>query len=84
MKFSGDNLIKKVAEGVSNIAHILWISQAKGPNADTSLESDSTEGVILSGKKDRGKGIKPFFSVFFYEIIVQAIQNKGWKKSIEI
>ena len=65
MKFSEDNLIKRVAEGVSNIAHILWISQAKGPNADTSLESDSTEGVILSGKKTGEKGVSLFSLSFF-------------------
>jgi len=48
MIFSGDNLLK-VAEGISNVAHILRSSQAKVPEIDITLESVSTEGANLSG-----------------------------------
>lgn len=41
-----------MAEGTNNEKFLsLWISQAKEPINDTFLESESTEGVNLSGSK---------------------------------
>lgn len=63
-----------MAEGINNEECLsLRISQAKEPINDTPLESESTEGVNLSGIKDRVNGYN--YAIYFCPFFI--IKRRG-------